>query len=415
MSTVEETVKIARDFDMLVIYTSTPGYRNDARLAERCRVSNPAQRIGMVGPHCTALPEETLRGCPALDFVARDEFDQAIAELAGGAPMAAVAGVSWRRESGELVHNPSRPPIGDLDALPSVLEVYQRDLHIENYFIGYLLHPYLSLYTGRGCPGRCSFCLWPQTLSGHRYRTRSVASVLEEMRRARQMFPQVKEFFFDDDTFTADRRRAEAIARGMGEMGLTWSCSARADVPESTLRVLKENGLRCLMVGIESGSDEILRGIRKGITTDQARIFMKACRRLGILTHATFTVGLPGESRETLRQTIRFARELDPDTIQVSIATPYPGTEFYRQAEENGWLLPADLVSGNGVQEAAVQYPNLSRREIFKAVETFYQRFYFRPRPILRIVRTMLSDREICRRRLHEAREFFHFLQERRQ
>ena len=119
-----------------------------------------------------------------------------------------------------------------MDALPFVIDVYKRDLVIEDYFIGYLLHPYVSLYTGRGCRSQCTFCLWPQTIGGHRYRTRSPGARGRGDRRApKELFPQVKEFFFDDDTFTDDLPRAEAIARRLGRLGVTWSCNAKANVP----------------------------------------------------------------------------------------------------------------------------------------------------------------------------------------
>ncbi len=410
---IEESIERAAGFELLILFTSTPGFANDVRIVEQFKATYPDLLTGMVGPHATVLPEETLQACDSLDFVARGEFDVTIADIAAGKPFAEVAGISYR-EGGRVVHNPDREILQDMDTLPSVLDVYQRDLSIEKYVIGYLLHPYLSIYTGRGCPGACSFCLWPQTIGGRHYRTRSAQNVLQEMARAKQMFPQVKEFFFDDDTFTADLPRAEEIARGLKTLGITWSCSARANVPEKTLRVLKDCGLRCIMVGIESGSDAILKNIKKGITTAQAREFMKNCRKLKITTHATFALGLPGETPDTIMQSIDFAKELDPDTIQVSIASPYPGTEFYQQALDNGWLIQSDLVSHSGVQQVAIEYDELSKEEIFKALETFYHKFYFRPGPILRILRTMLGDRDICKRRLEEAKDFFGFLRSRK-
>jgi radical SAM superfamily enzyme YgiQ (UPF0313 family) len=238
--------------------------------------------------------------------------------------------------------------------------------------------------------------------------------VVEEMKRAKEMFPQVKEFFFDDDTFTADFKRAEEIAKGLGRLGITWSCSSRANVPEKTLAVMKENGLRLVMVGVESGNDQILKNIKKGITTSQIRRFMRSCRKLGIMTHATFVLGFPGETKETIEQTIKFAQEIDPDTIQVSIATPYPGTELYEEAIKNGWLVSSELVTDSGIQQAALEYENLSAQEIFDYVEVFYNRFYFRPKPILRIIKTMIMDPQMCKRRLREAKEFFEFMRQRK-
>jgi len=167
-------------------------------------------------------------------------------------------------------------------------------------------------------------------------------------------------------------------------------------------------------VGYESGSQAILNAIKKGIRLDGAREFTRQARSLGITIHGTFILGLPGETRETIRRTIDFAREIDPHTIQVSLAAPYPGTELYRQAQEEGWLEGRDLVDGAGVQLSALGYPHLSRREIFAAVETFYRRFYFRPRKIMDMGREMLRDREVLRRRLSEGRDFLRFLARRR-
>ena len=184
----------------------------------------------------------------------------------------------------------------------------------------------------------------------------------------------MKELFFDDDTFTDDRPRAEEIARGLGRLGLTWSCNAKANVPRETLKVLQDNGLRLLLVGYESGNQQILINIKKGLRVERARQFAADCRELGITVHGTFILGLPGETKETIQETIRFAREVNPHTIQVSIAAPYPGTELYRQAVENGWL-PADddgvtLVSEQGTQlggpvvpaSAAHRDPGVGRR-----------------------------------------------------
>jgi radical SAM superfamily enzyme YgiQ (UPF0313 family) len=303
--------------------------------------------------------------------------------------------------------------IHDMDALPMVAPVYQRDLVIEDYFIGYLKYPYMSFYSGRGCRSKCTFCLWPQTIGGNSYRTRSAAKVVEEVALMHQMFPQVQEFFFDDDTFTDDHARAEEIARGLGKLGITWSCNARPNVPYETLQVLKQNGLRLLLVGYESGVQEILNNIRKGTKIEHIRRFTSDCHKLGIVIHGTFIVGLPGETPETIKQTIQFAKEINPHTIQVSLAAPYPGTALYAEAMEKGWLKGADLVQDDGLQIAALSYPHLSSEEIFESLATFYKAFYFRPKKIAEITFEMLSSWEMTRRRLREGVEFFHFLKTR--
>src|SRR5262249_38502324 len=170
---------------------------------------------------------------------------------------------SYRNAEGVIVHNEERAILEDMDLLPFVTPVYKRDLDIKNYFIGYLKHPYISIYTGRGCKSRCTFCLWPQTLGVHRNRTRAVEHVIEEIAWAKKAFPEVKEFFFDDDTFTDNLPRAEAIAKELNKLGVTWSCNAKANVPYATLKALRDNGLRLLLVGYESGNQQILHNIKR--------------------------------------------------------------------------------------------------------------------------------------------------------
>ena len=349
--------------------------------------------------------------------MARNEFDFTIKDVAEGRDFSAIKGLSYRAPDGAIVHTEDRAVVEDMDQLPFVTPVYQRDLTIENYFIGYLKHPYISFYTGRGCKSRCTFCLWPQTVGGHRYRTRSVGHVIDEIRWAQKAFPQVKEFFFDDDTFTDNLPRAEAIARELGKLGVTWSCNAKANVPRETLKVLRDNGLRLLLVGYESGNQQILHNIKKGMRVEVAKKFTKDCHDLGIAIHGTFILGLPGETKETIEETIRFATEINPHTIQVSLAAPYPGTFLYQQALQNGWLddANAELVDDHGVQIAPLHYPHLSHSEIFHSVEDFYRRFYFRAPKIASIVGEMVRSPDMMKRRLREGVEFFRFLRERKE
>ncbi|SOY64636.1 hopanoid biosynthesis associated radical SAM protein HpnJ [Cupriavidus taiwanensis] len=411
--TVQQTLEIAADYELVIIHTSTPSFPTDAKFAEELKQRHPGVMIGMVGAKPAVDPGGTLGASDAIDFVCREEFDYTCQDVAAGKPLGDILGLSYRLPDGSLEHNGQRPMIENMDELPFVAPVYQRDLKIENYFIGYLKHPYVSIYTGRGCRSRCTFCLWPQTVGGHRYRTRSAASVIAEVKWIKENMPEVKEIMFDDDTFTDFKPRVEEIARGLGQLGVTWSCNAKANVPYSTLKIMKENGLRLLLVGYESGDDQILLNIKKGLRTDIARRFTEDCRKLGIQIHGTFILGLPGETRETIEKTIEYAKEINPHTIQVSLAAPYPGTTLYRQAVENGWLEEnkvINLVNDQGVQLAAISYPHLSKEDIYHGVETFYKRFYFRPGKIWEIVREMLGSWDMMKRRLREGVEFFRFL-----
>ncbi len=401
--------------DLVILHTSTPSFASDVKVAQALKDAKPSLKIGMVGAKVAVQPEESLlKGAP-VDFVARNEFDFTLKEVAEGRDFKDIDGISYRDGNGGIVHNRERAMIENMDTLPFVTDVYKRDLRIEDYFIGYLMHPYISIYTGRGCKSHCTFCLWPQTVGGHRYRTRSPEHVAEEIRQAKRNFPQVREFFFDDDTFTDDLPRAEAIARELGKMGVVWSCNAKANVPRKTLQVLKENGLRLLLVGYESGNQQILYNIKKGMRIDVAREFTKNCHELGIKIHGTFILGLPGETRETIQETIRFATEINPHTMQVSLAAPYPGTFLHKQATENGWLdeKNAELIDEHGIQIAPLTYPHLSHTEIFDSVEVFYRKFYFRAPKIASIVGEMVRSPQMMRRRLREGVEFFQFLKER--
>ncbi|MBV9076292.1 MAG: hopanoid biosynthesis associated radical SAM protein HpnJ, partial [Methylobacteriaceae bacterium] len=402
---------------LAVLHTSTPSFASDVKVIEAMKAENPNLKVGLIGAKVAVQSDQSLVDAPIVDFVARNEFDFTIKDVADGQDWASIPGLSWRNGSGVVVHNDDRPVMHDMDRLPFVTPVYKRDLVMENYFIGYLKHPYISFYTGRGCKSRCTFCLWPQTVGGHRYRTRSVGHVIDEVRYILKAFPQMKELMFDDDTFTDDLPRAEAIAKELGKLGVTWSCNAKANVPRDTLKVLKDNGLRLLLVGYESGNQQILHNIKKGMRVEVAEKFTKDCHELGITIHGTFILGLPGESKETIEETIRFATRINPHTIQVSLAAPYPGTFLYKQALENGWLdeRNAELINANGIQIAPLHYEHLTHTEIFTSVEDFYRRFYFRVPKIASIVGEMVTQPDMMKRRLREGVEFFRFLKERRQ
>ncbi len=412
--TLDDVLPLANDYELLIMHTSTPSFPSDVRVAQAFKAKNPKLKIGMVGAHVAVDPYQSMKATQDLDWVAGDFTCKEVAE---GKELADIDGLTFRNKAGEIIRNKPRELLHNMDELPHVVDVYKRDLKIEDYFIGYLNHPYLSVYTGRGCKSRCTFCLWPQTIGGHVYRTRSAAHVIAEMKKAKEWFPQVKEFFFDDDTFTDDLPRAEEIAKGLGKLGIMWSCNAKGNVPRKTLEVFKDNGMRLMVCGYESGNQQILHNIKKGMRVEQLREFSKNCRELGLKIHGTFIVGLPGETKETIKETIAFAKEVNPYTLQVSLAAAYPGTYLYNQAKQNGWLLEEDnggrLVADQGIQVSSISYPNLSHEDIFKAVDEFYSAYYFRPGKIWEITSEMLTDWEMMKRRLREGVEFMRFLNKR--
>jgi hopanoid biosynthesis associated radical SAM protein HpnJ len=402
----DETIEMAKEYEFLVLYTSTPGFPGDIRLAKRIKDVNPKIKIAFVGPHVTVLPEPSLRDCSAIDFVVRKEFDYAVKEFADGKPLDQILGVSYRK-NGSFEHNADRPQIQDLDSLPHVTDVYQRDLDVRRYNVPFLLYPYVSLYTTRGCPAQCTFCLWPQTTSGHAWRKRSTDDVAREMAKAKEYWPFVKEYFFDDDTFNIQKARTVELCAKLKPLKLTWSCTSRVTTDYETLKAMKEAGCRLLIVGFESGDAQILKNIKKGATLERARQFTKDAHKLGLVIHGDFILGLPGETRETIQNTIAFAKELDVETIQVSVAHAYPGTELYDYAVKNGFMVNGNkMVDEGGHQLAHIQYPGLPADEILHSVHRFYDEYYFRPKAAFRILRKAMFTSGERKRLYKEAKTF---------
>jgi len=402
-----EVIQIAKDYEFLVLFTSTVGFYSDLRIIRSIKELNPGIKIAFVGPQVQIKPAESLMASQDIDFVVRGEFDHAVVEYAKGMPLAEIQSVSYVQD-GKVVHNPSRPPMqtAELDELPFATDVYEKNLNIEDYNVPFLLHPYVSFYTSRGCPALCSFCLWPQTLSGHAWRTRSVENVAREFRQAHKMYPKAKEFFFDDDTFNIRKDRVQALCKEFEPVGFQWSCTSRVHGDYETLSAMANAGCRLLIVGFESGDAQILKNIKKGQTLEMGRTFVKNCKKVGIHVHGDFIIGLPGETKETIEKTIDFAKELDCETIQVSLAHAYPGTELYDRGTNEGFLAGEAITDEGGHQLPHLEYPGLSKEYMVDAVNRFYDSYYFRPRVAWRIVRDALWDGHERKRLYHEAVDF---------
>ena len=279
-----EVTEILKDYEFLVLFTSTIGWSGDQRAVEAIKAVHPNLKVAFVGPPVTTDTDKALNECAAIDFVCRREFDYSVVEYANGKPLEEILGVSYR-VNGKNVHNPDRPQIEKLDKpdMPWVTDIYKRDLDVTKYNVPFLLHPYVALYSTRGCPAQCTFCLWPQTLSGHAWRKRSTDDVAAEMAHAKQLFPDVKEFFFDDDTFNINGPRTIELCEKLKPLGLTWSCTSRVTTSYETLKAMKEAGCRLLIVGFESGDPQILKNIKKGATVERAREFTRDCHKLGLV------------------------------------------------------------------------------------------------------------------------------------
>jgi hopanoid biosynthesis associated radical SAM protein HpnJ len=410
---IEQTVAMAKDFELLVLFTSSPGFHVDVKIAEMMKDSNSKLQVAFVGPPVTIEPDKVLNASKAIDFIVRREFDYQIAGYAQGKPLEELPGVSYRK-NGTNIHNPEGGSIENLDELPWVTKVYKRDLDFRRYNVPFLLNPYISFYTTRGCPAMCTFCLWPQTHSGHRWRLRSAQDIANEVRYTLENFPGLKEIFFDDDTFNYRKQRTLELCAELKKLNFTWSCTSRVTTDYDTLKAMKDAGCRLLIVGYESGDQQILKNIKKGATIEMAKRFTENAHKLGLVIHGDFIVGLPGETRETLRNTIDFAKRLDVETIQVSIAHAYPGTEFYEFAQQNN-LVQINMADQDGHQLPNVIYPGiLERAEMVDWVERFYGEYYFRPKAAWRIVRKAVFDGHERSRLYKEARSYLSLRQKRK-
>ena len=218
------------------------------------------------------------------------------------------------------------------------------------------------------------------------------------MAHAKELFPEVKEFFFDDDTFNIQKARTIELCEKLKPLGLTWSCTSRVTTDRDTLKAMKEAGCRLLIVGFESGDPQILKNIKKGATVQRARDFVKDCHDLGLTIHGDFILGLPGETKESIRNTINFAKQLDVETIQVSIAHAFPGTEFYDYAKQHGFITnEAKMVDEGGHQLAHIEYPGLPTEYVLEMVHRFYDEYYFRPKAAWRVVSKAIINRDVPR------------------
>jgi anaerobic magnesium-protoporphyrin IX monomethyl ester cyclase len=425
----EEVIKDVNRFkpDLIVIDSSFPSLQNDIDVAGALKKITESY-IVLVGPPASQFPNAILNST-GIDIVARFEYDFTINELAdtieNGNNLAGVQGISYKKpffqkesftkENEEILHNPNRgfTASEDLDRIPFVSTIYKNHLNIGDYFLGSSLYPEVQIFTGRGCPYQCTFCSWPQTLMGRMYRVRSIPNVLDELAWIEDNLPEVKEVFFEDDTFTINRslekkNRVLEFCNEYKERGLdiTWACNARVGLDYETMREMKRAHCRLVIVGYESGSDEILKNIKKGITVEQIKQFAKDARAAGLLVHGDFIIGLPGETKATIEETRKLIRETKPELLQVAVASPFPGTEFYTWCKTNGYLTtddPTEYLDEQGHQKAIISYPLLSNEEITSAVDKLLKQYYLSPRYVPRAVRQILR-----RNGLAEAKRLWH-------
>lgn len=396
----EQVLSRAVEFrpEMAVLHTTTPSIYNDIGYAREIKQETGAFTV-LVGNHVTAEPADTfLQGGTAVDRIVLGEYDFVLRDLADDPQNLTLPGIAFRNDGG-AVCNPRPAPL-DVRELPFPA---WRHVRPEWYRDAGKLYPFLTVISGRGCFGRCTFCQDPQLSVGHRLRMRPPEAVVDEIEADFRLFPQLREIMFETDTFVASKAHVSGVCEEILRRGLKfrWSCNTRVDTDLGLLPLMRRSGCRMLMTGFEFGTQEALDEVRKGVTLEQSRAFAERAHALGFIVHGCFMIGAPGETRQSALQTIAFAKSLPLDTIQISGICVYPGTELYAWAREKGCLVPRDWrewVSRSGEQVTLLSYPQLSKKEIDALIDRGLREFYLRPRQILSMLGAVRSPADIRRK-----------------
>lgn len=386
----EECYKISADFqpEMVVVYTSTPSIYNDIEIAGSIKDLLPESFIVLTGPHVSALPIESLEIDERIDAIACREYDMTLVELSSNIKnienIKRVKGITFR-SNGEIITNPNRDFIEDLDSIPFVSDVYKRHLKIENYFYAHCRYPVVSIFTSRGCNGRCNFCVYPQQMFGRRQRQRSPENIVSEFEYITKELPEVKEVLIDDDTFSFNQEHTVKFCDLMLQKNikLPWTVECRANLKYETMVMMKRAGCRLIVVGFESADDMVLKNMNKGIKLERMKKFVDDAKRANVMIHSCFMAGNKGETKETLLKSLKFSKEINADTCQFFPLMVYPGTEAYDWAKINGYLVTTDYkewLTGEGLHNCVVSTPELSADELVSFCDYARKKYYFSPR-----------------------------------
>ena len=406
----------AKNIEAVVCDTSTPSILNDISVVEAMVAANRSLHVLMVGRHVSSLPKETLAMSPSLEAVAIREYEYTVrdwlAAKACGADLATVDGLVWRSGTGEIISNKQREAIKDLDELPFVSEVYKRFLHTPDYFYGHSLWPLVVFDTSRGCPYHCSFCVYPQTFSGHTMRYRSVANVADEFEFVAREMPEIKTVMLEDDTFIVNKPRTLELANELIRRGnkLPFDANCRADIGAEgeLLSTLHKAGARLFCVGFESGDVEVINGMKKNNDDrrdakyhEEAHKFVRRCQDAGIMVHGCFMVGNLNETPASMEKTLSFAKKLRPDTAQFFPIMVYPGTVAYQEAKKREYIQIEDWgawLTKDGLHNSVVTLPNITHEQLVSFCDRARRSFYLAPSYLAYKLKQSLLDRRELQR-----------------
>lgn len=388
---------------MAIIHTTTPSIYNDLLYVSNVKKLFPKCITVMVGAHATAEPDDTfLNAKNELDIIARGECDYTLKDIAQELPLKNIQGISYfSREDNIIIHNPDRPLL-DVNELPFPA---WRHIDPKCYHDGVKLYPFLTIYSARGCFGKCTFCREPKVMHGRKLRLRNPQKIVDEIEFDLKLFPFLKEVMFETDTFSASPLHVkqictEIIKRNINKR-IAWSCSVRADMQLNLLPLMKKAGCRMITVGFEFGTNEQLKSVKKGITIDQSQKLAHYAHKLGFIIHGCFMIGAPGETPTSARKTINFAKSLPMDTVQFSGIAVYPGTEMYEWAKKSHYIKArnwSDWVDEKHEQATILSYPQMSKKEIDTYIDKGLSEYYLRPIQILRMLLAIRCWDDIIRK-----------------
>lgn len=400
---IENLDELISNFDVVVILTSVMTFDEDAVVLEHLKKCNSELTSIVFGAHPTFMPELCLQK-EGVDIIVQGEGDFAIRDLVNtlnkkDSSWQNTKGIGFRR-NGAIQINEPYPQIENLDELPFVDWSL---LPKNNLYFNPLVrrYPYVTDLTTRGCPGRCTFCMDP-VFYGRKTRARSVKNVIEGFKRYLSL--GYKEIYLRDEMFSFFRERNRQICTEMirNKMDLTWLCSAKiGTVDKEDLKLMKEAGCHTIKFGVESGVQEILNNVKKGITLKQTRQTFKWVHETGIDTHAHLMLGLPGETEKTIRKTLSFVKEINPTTMTIAIVTPFPGTPLFEIAAEKypeikrGYNLNMGILHTKAfLTDAFCEVP---AKELEKWIRKFYVSFYLRPTYILQWLKRIKNFADLKR------------------
>jgi anaerobic magnesium-protoporphyrin IX monomethyl ester cyclase len=373
------------DYDVIVIDSSFPTLDNDLEVAKYIKMWRKS-KIVMVGAPANLFAQKMLES--GIDYVCRMEFDfvlrDLIVALRDNKSLENVKGISYIKDN-KIVHNPNREwsTQAELDSIPFVSGVIKRHLNVNDYMLNYAhsMFPNIQISAGRGCIQKCQFCSWTENLTGRIYRHRSIDNIIAEIEYIEKRMPEVKQFFFEDDTFTIDKQFVLDFCKWYKVRGLKipWGAQSRVTVDLETMKAMKSANCQFIDVGCESGNDEILKLNQKGITVKDIRDCYKRAKSIGLAVHGNWIIGLQGETKETIQQTWQLIKELKAEAITVSIIVPQPATKLYDYVKSKGYFNDEETLDEFGHQKAVVNYPNLTSKEMGELQNKILKSYYMSP------------------------------------